>query len=111
LDNIGNRSLRECRRVVRPSGAYVASFGQPEHRWIGPAVQLVTMMVMKPFVSQRMTTWVTETNVDDLLVLADLLEAGTITPVIDSTYPLAETADAMCHLGAGHARGKIVVVI
>lgn len=111
LDNIGNRRLRECRSVLRPNGVYVASFGRPEHRWIGPAIPLVGMMAMNAFVGQTMTTWVTKPERADLLLLADLLESGAVTPVIDSTFPLRETAEAMRRLDTGRARGKIVISI
>ena len=45
----------------------------------------------------------------DLLALIDLLEAGRITPVIDSTHALSDVPAAIAQLGGGHARGKIVV--
>ena len=111
LDNVGNRSLRACRRRLAPEATYVASFGRPEKRWVGPMVQLVAMVVMNRFVRQRLVTWVAKPNREDLLVLRSLLEAGSVTPVIDRTYPLADVSDAMAHLDAGHARGKIVITI
>jgi NADPH:quinone reductase-like Zn-dependent oxidoreductase len=52
-----------------------------------------------------------KTNLADLEFLAGLLEAGTIRPVIDRTYPLAETAEAMRYVDAGHAHGKVVITI
>ena len=111
LDNIGNRSLSDCRRVLNRRAVYVASFGLPENRWFGPARQLLTMGVLKPFVSQQMVTWVTKPNQDDLLLLQELLATGKVTPVIDRTYPLVETPDAMRHLAAGHTRGKIAITV
>jgi NADPH:quinone reductase-like Zn-dependent oxidoreductase len=48
-------------------------------------------------------------NKADLVVLQELLEAGTITPVIDRRYKLSELPEALRYLGEGHARGKIVV--
>ncbi len=50
-------------------------------------------------------------NREDLEVLAAMVEEGTVRPVIDSTYPLSEAAAALRHIEAGHARGKVVVVI
>ena len=47
----------------------------------------------------------------DLERLTDLIEAGRVTPSVDRTYPLHETADAMRHLAAGHARGKVAISI
>ncbi len=111
LDNVGNRSPAECRRVLKPKGVYVASFGRPERLWLGPAPELLKMSVLAPFVSQKMVTWVTSRNVKDLLTLKELTEAGKVTPVIDRTYPLHEVPEAMRHLGEGHARGKVVITV
>ena len=58
---------------------------------------------LKPFLSVEKR--------QDLLTLADLLEAGQVTPVIDRTYPLDEAADALRYVGAGHTRGKVVVTV
>jgi len=48
---------------------------------------------------------------DDLQFLRQLIEAGTLTPVIDSTYPLAEVPEAIRYLEKGHARGKVVITV
>jgi NADPH:quinone reductase-like Zn-dependent oxidoreductase len=48
---------------------------------------------------------------EDLIVLTDLIEAGKVSPVIDRTYPLADTAKALEHYGEGHTRGKIVITV
>jgi NADPH:quinone reductase-like Zn-dependent oxidoreductase len=69
------------------------------------------MCVLSPFVSQKMVTWVTKPNEEDLLTLSELLEAGKVTPVVDRTYPLSETPEAMRYLEEGHARGKVVVTV
>lgn len=111
LDNVGNRSLSECRRVLKPEGVYVASFGRPERRWLGPAPELARLAILKPFVSQRLVTWVTKPNQDDLRTLKELIEAGDVTPVVDRTYPLRETAEAMRYLEEGHTRGKVIVTV
>ncbi len=109
FDNVGNRSLSECRRVLTPKGVYIASFGQPEHRWLGPLSQLLRMLVMSRFVSQKMTTFTAKENNEDLIVLKELIEAGKVTPVIDRTYPLSEVPEAIRYLEEGHARGKVVI--
>ena len=111
LDNVGNRSLSECRSVLNPKGVYIASFGQPDHRWLGPLAQLLRMFVLSPFVSQKMVTFVQKPNMEDLHFLKELIEAGKVTPVIDKTYPLNETAEALGYYGQGHARGKVVITV
>ena len=43
--------------------------------------------------------------------LGDLMEAGTIAPVVDRTYPFRELPDAVRYLETGRARGKVVVTV
>ena len=50
-------------------------------------------------------------NQKDLVILKELLEAGKVVPVIDRRYPLSEVAEALRYLGAGHARGKVVITV
>ena len=42
---------------------------------------------------------------------AELVDTGTLRPVIDRTYPLADTAAGLQHIEAGHARGKVVITV
>jgi len=48
---------------------------------------------------------------EDLVILQGLLEAGKVKLVIDRTYPLSETAEAIRYLELGHARGKVVITV
>ena len=57
----------------------------------------------------KMRPLASKANQADLQFLKELIEAGKVTPVIDRTYPLSETADAMRHLEEGRARGKVVI--
>jgi NADPH:quinone reductase-like Zn-dependent oxidoreductase len=50
-------------------------------------------------------------NKRDLLVLKELLETGKVVPVIDRTYPLSDTAEAIRYLETGRARGKVIINI
>jgi NADPH:quinone reductase-like Zn-dependent oxidoreductase len=50
-------------------------------------------------------------NAADLLVLAQLIESGQVTPVIDRTYPLSQAPDAIRYMQHGHARGKVVITV
>ncbi|MFA9562042.1 MAG: zinc-binding dehydrogenase, partial [Nitrospirota bacterium] len=111
LDLVGDRSPSGCRRVLSPNGVYVASFGQPEHRWLGPLAQLLKMMVLSPFVSHKLRTFVTTPNIEDLLLMRELLEAEKLKPVIDRSYPLSEVPEAIRYLEEGHARGKVVITV
>ena len=46
---------------------------------------------------------------DDLEILADLMQAGKITPVIDRSYQLSDVPDAIRYSEEGHAQGKIII--
>jgi NADPH:quinone reductase-like Zn-dependent oxidoreductase len=63
------------------------------------------------FVSQAVVTYLAARNRDDLLLLAELIETGKVTPVIDRRYPLSEVPDAIGYLEAGHARGRVVITV
>ena len=110
LDNVGNRSLAEIRRVLKPGGTYLPNGGGTPEKGVS-IVGIVKMLVMSPFISHRIRLFVATPNRDDLQMLGDLMQAGTVTPVIDRCYPFMEAAEAMRHLESGHARGKIVVTI
>lgn len=58
-----------------------------------------------------MCTFVNIPNKKDLNIIKELIEAGKVKPVIDRTYPLSETADAIRYLEEGHARGKVVISV
>jgi len=109
LDNVGNRSLTECRRVLKRNGVYVASFGRPHRRWVGPLPYMLKMLLLSPFVSHKLVVWVAEPKKQDLLTLKELLEAGKIIPFVEKAYPLIEAREAMQYLAGGHVRGKLVI--
>lgn len=110
LDNVGNRKLSEYRRALEPKGVYLASHGQAEKRWLGP-VGFLARMKVPSFVSQRLTTFVSQPSRADLVALKDLIEAGSLKPVIDRAYPLNGVADAFRHLEQWHVRGKVVISV
>ena len=113
MDNVANRGVLEVRRVLKPSGRYLAigGGGPDANPWVGPFVTPVKAMVVSWFVDQDMGMFLSQGSGEDLGVLAGLMEEGRVIPVIDRTYPLAETAEAMGYLETGRARGKVVVTM
>jgi NADPH:quinone reductase-like Zn-dependent oxidoreductase len=110
IDMIANHSLRDNRRVLQPHGIYVM-VGGPSGRWIAPLDRVASMLALSLFVDQQFGMFMAALNVKDLATLRDLMQAGTVTPVIDRRYPLSEVADAIRYLETGRARGKVVVTI
>ena len=110
LDNVGNQSLSACRRALQPKGRYVMVGGQPGN-WLSPLDRALGTTVLSWFVSQDMGLMMAAMTGEDLSVLRDLAQAGTITPVIDKTFPLSQVPEAVRYLETGHARGKVVIVV
>ncbi len=104
LDMIGNRSLSEFRRALTRKGTLVLVGGK-KLRWMPASV------VVSPFVSQRLLPVLAKINNEDLTTLRELLESKTVTSVIDRTYSLSGVPEAIRYLEAGHARGKVVIVM
>jgi NADPH:quinone reductase-like Zn-dependent oxidoreductase len=111
LDNAGSRSFSAYRRVLRSDGRLVIVGGPKTSKLLGPLTHMVTTVAASKFRSQKAVAFLAKLNKEDLRLLRELLEAGTVRPVIDRTYELAEIADALRYLGEGHARGKIVVTV
>ncbi len=107
----GTRSPSDCRRALTSKGTLVLSSGESDGRWIGPVDRILKALVLSPFVSQKMTSFTVKPNKEDLQFLKQLIEAGTLTPVIDRTYPLAEVPEAIRYLEGGHAQGKVVITV
>lgn len=110
LDNVENRSLSECRRALAPGGTLVLNSGTGA-RGIEMLIRLVKPLVVSPFVRQNLRRYLSTPNHEDLLVLKELVESGKLRPVVDRTYPLSETSQALRHIEGGHARGKVVVTL
>ena len=109
LDIGGDSRLRRLRRALAPRGTLVIAGGEGG-RWTGVGRQLRALM-LSPLVRQRLTTYISGHRQADLEELRRLAEAGQVTPVIDRTWPLAGAPEAIRHLQAGQARGKIAITI
>jgi NADPH:quinone reductase-like Zn-dependent oxidoreductase len=112
LDIAGNRSWSDCKRVLNEKATLVVVGGPKKGRWIGPLGQAVKLRLGSVGGSRRVAApFLAKINKEDLVVLQELLEAGTVTPVIDRQYELREVPEALRYLGDGHARGKVVVTV
>jgi len=111
-DLVGNHSFSERRRILNQNGICVMA-GVGGAGWHdGIAIRLageLNAYVRSRFVSQKFVAYIAQFNKQDMTLLADLMQSGKITPVIDRTYKLNETADALRYLEQGHARGKVVI--
>ena len=111
LDTAGNRSLSHLRRALTPAGTLVIIGGEGGGRWLGGTDRQLRALLLSPFVSQTLRSLFATVTAEDLRFLRELIEAGKVVPIIDSTYPLSGVPDAIRHLELGHARGKIAIAI
>ena len=111
LDNVANHSLSNLRRALTPTGTLVPNGGGFDNHWFASGGRVISAQVLKRFVSHRLRPFVVSPKFEDLLVLKELIEAGKVTPVINRTYPLSETPEAIRYLEEGHARGKALITV
>jgi NADPH:quinone reductase-like Zn-dependent oxidoreductase len=110
LDAAGNHSVVAVRRALAPNGIF-RSFGSTS------TVRIMATMIGGPLLSlgrQRsmgiMLAW-KPNDPAEMAVLGEMLETGTLVPVIDRRFPLVEVADALRYVAAGNAQGKVVITI
>jgi len=103
----GYHPLSAYKRALTPQGIYVMAGGKPG--------QIFQAMLLGSWLSdnggKRLGGFTAHANQKDLVMLKELLEAGKVVPVIDKRYSLSEAAEALRYLGAGHARGKVVITV
>jgi NADPH:quinone reductase-like Zn-dependent oxidoreductase len=111
LDNVANHSLGDLRRVLTPTGTLIPNGGRFDNRWLASGGRIMHAAVLFQFGSQRLGNFLVSTNHADLATLAEMIEAGSVTPVIDRIYPLSQVALAIDHVGTGHTRGKVAIAV
>jgi NADPH:quinone reductase-like Zn-dependent oxidoreductase len=112
VDTAGRRPLSELRRALTPKGTLVIVGGDGGGRWTGGFFRgMLRAPIVSLFVGQRLRGLATKVKREDVITLTELVEAGTLKPVIDRTYPLIEAPDAIRYLEEGHSRGKVVITV
>src|SRR2546421_50558 len=111
-DLVGNHSFSERRNILKPNGICVLAGigGAGSHPESGGRIlgNFKTAFQSK-FTRQKFVFYIAKLTKDDLNVLRDLLQSGKVAPVIDRTYKISETQDAVRYLEEGHARGKVLI--
>jgi NADPH:quinone reductase-like Zn-dependent oxidoreductase len=112
VDTAGRRPLRQLRRALTPKGTLVVVGGDGGGRWTGGFFRgMLRGPLVSPFVGQKLMGLNSKVTREDLQGVAELAEAGNLTPVIGHTYALSETPEAIRELEAGHPAGKLVIAV
>jgi NADPH:quinone reductase-like Zn-dependent oxidoreductase len=109
-DCVANRALRDCARVLTPQGTCVIAGAPHAMSTAGLLWYPIAPRIASLRGPQKFRTFLAKMRSDDLGLLAELVESGTLTPVIDRCLPLAETAEAIAYVERGHAKGKVVII-
>ena len=110
VDTGGNSTLSRLRRAITRRGTLVIVGGEGGGRLTGMGRQL-RALALSPLVGQRLTMLAPKEHYTVLERLTELIEGGKLVPAIEQTYPLNEMPNAMRHLKAGRARGKLVIAV
>jgi NADPH:quinone reductase-like Zn-dependent oxidoreductase len=111
LDNVASHSLSDTFGALTRNGLLLPNNGSFQNRWLASIPRFLAALVMSLFKSQRAKIFLGTESRDDLMTIKHLIETGEVTPVIDRSYQLSETAEAIEYVGEGHARGKVVITV
>jgi NADPH:quinone reductase-like Zn-dependent oxidoreductase len=112
VDTAGRRSLSRLRRALTGRGSLVIIGGEGGGRWTGGFFRgVLRAPLMSLFLGQSLGGFVSKEGKEDLRSLSELIEAGAVTPIIDTTYPLTNAQEAVRHLEQGLSTGKVVISI
>ena len=110
LDTGGNRTLRELRRALTPTGTLVIVGAEVSGPMAGLG-RLPRALLLNAFLKQKLRVFVSTSNPADLQALADHLAEGTVRAPVDRTFPLADAGAAIQYMRDGKAKGKVVLTV
>jgi NADPH:quinone reductase-like Zn-dependent oxidoreductase len=94
------------RRAVAPGGRYSVVGGRARN-----LLSIATIGRLLSRNGRRIGVLMLRSNKDELRRVVDLVASGELRPSIERTYPLERLPDALGHLGAGRALGKLVIEV
>ncbi len=110
MDMAGNRSLSDCKRVLNAGGRYVPCSGG-DGDWLGPFVRIIGGLLVFSVGGKSVKMFMQKLNAVDIVVMRELIDAGTMRPVVERVWSFPEVGAALKHVGTGHSQGLNVVRI
>lgn len=109
LDNVLNRPPRATARLLGPDGLLIPNSIGNTGGLLAGLPRTARAALMGKFTSTGVKLVTITVNRENLTALLSLLESGQVKVVIDKTYPLDQTANAVAHMLSHHARGKVAI--
>jgi len=103
LDIVANRSVKDYTRALNPEGSYVAVAFNASSLFLGSLISRTK--------GKKVSSLMHKPNVEDLVYMKELIEAGKVVPVINRTFPLSEVAEALQYYVEGNPSGKVVITV
>jgi NADPH:quinone reductase-like Zn-dependent oxidoreductase len=105
LDAVGKSSFGECRRLLKPGGAFASTD-------LGPLSQNPFLAIARPLLrGQRVLFPIPRHDQAMIQYFKGLLESGAFKPVIDRSYPLDQIVDAYRYVETGKKTGNVVITV
>lgn len=111
FDNAGSHSLASTLRVLTDRGILVPNAGMLDRKWLASLPRMLGVAAGTVLGRKRARLSAQTWRPDDLPTLGEWIKAGTVSPVIERTYPLHEAPAGVAYVGEGHAQGKVVITV
>jgi NADPH:quinone reductase-like Zn-dependent oxidoreductase len=111
FENAGNHGAKSYQRILTPTGISVMAGVPHNMSMLALMKHMMTAIVLSRLGKQKFLPFIAKSNQPDLSILAEMMATGRLTPAIDRSYPLSETAEAMRYVDTGHARAKVVITV
>ncbi|EHN13065.1 Bifunctional protein: zinc-containing alcohol dehydrogenase quinone oxidoreductase (NADPH:quinone reductase) [Patulibacter medicamentivorans] len=122
LDSQGERSVRRSLTVLKPGGLVIGIAGPPDPTFSrGAGLPLPVRLVTRGLswkarraarrLGVRYRFLFMRADGAQLQQIAQLIDDGTLRPVVERSYPFAEVPQALSHVASGHSKGKVVVEV
>jgi NADPH:quinone reductase-like Zn-dependent oxidoreductase len=111
LDLVSTASLRRLRKSLTPSGTLIVAGVEEGSSFGGGLSHQLRAVLLSPFVKQKLAMLVTSETHHSLDELIELFDSGKVIPLVDSVFPLDQSADAMRRLESGNVTGKVVIAV
>ncbi len=120
FDTLGGENLHKSFRILKPKGQIVSVSGLPNRKFAVENRLGLIKSILFSLISRKITALEKKFNVSyhflfmkpsgaQLEQIKELVEKGSIRPIIDKVYPLEDAQKAIDYVETGRAKGKVII--